>query len=1023
MTARFLLVLVALALLPAGAQTLDFYVVDVGQGNATLVVSPSGRTVLLDAGPRRTADRVVAVLKQAGITKLDYVVTSHFHEDHFGGVAPVAEAFPVGTFVDHGPSVELGHGEEWWRTLKGDQYRPGMGKVYEENMAEYTQAIRKGKHAVLKPGGTIDFQGADVLAVCSGGKTISQPLPGEGRPNAACTGIEARLDDYEEDGQSIGLLFTLGKFRFIQLGDLTWNLANGFFCPRNPVGTVDAYVITHHARSYPRSAGEMSWSLSSCPKAEVHGLRPRVAIGSLGAGAPVRRADALETVRTSPGLEDLWQTNLVRNGPEKEFNAEERFIANLGTGNQRPAFIKVSARADGSFSVTNSRNGFTKQYTPRAQDGPRLFVSGGDIERIRSLAASAPWAAKVRDGIIARADEWPASHVREFGLREWALPTEGAGWSHAYVCPEHGARLRQKAGQNLCPVDGKDYHGWPWDNVVYMQRHDDTARATRDLGLAWKLTGKAEYAAKARPIFNAYAALYPTLPVHDNNNRVDGRSGARIMSQTLSEANWLLPLVFGYDLVRESMTAEERARFETDVLRNAARVIARYQAGKSNWQSWHNAALLAVGLAVGDRELVTLALDGPGGFKFQTRESITPDGPWYEGAWGYHFYSLAALLETRELAVRAGIALPEAAALKGLLDAPIRCLFPDGTLPNFGDSGLTRLSRSARLYDIGYRIFGDRRYLAVIDAGERDLDSLLWGAGKLAAGQAAPLASELLANFGQATLRARDSDHTLAIKFGPPGSGHDHFDKLSFLSFANGAHLAADPGTQAYAAATHRTWDLMTVAHNTVVVDERSQARAAGRLLEWKTEPEASAIRVSAGPVYEGVELERTLVHTAGYTLDVFDARATDSKPHRFDWMYHNFGVVQCRLALAPYTLPKDNGYQHLTESAAAATAEPWEITFTQVGANLRVHMLGAPGTNVVVGKGLGPDLRVPVPFVMARREAASTRFAALYEPTRDKPRIRAFRQTAPGTYVVEIDGATDEITVTPGKLARKVLP
>src|SRR5204863_6392286 len=115
----------------------------------------------------------------------------------------------------------------------------------------------------------LPVKGADVLAVCSRGKFITKALTGGGKSNAdACAGVELRRDDYEEDGQSIGLLFTLGKFRFIQLGDLTWNFSRNFFCPNNLIGPVDAYVITHHARSYPNEAGEISHSLSSCPKAE-----------------------------------------------------------------------------------------------------------------------------------------------------------------------------------------------------------------------------------------------------------------------------------------------------------------------------------------------------------------------------------------------------------------------------------------------------------------------------------------------------------------------------------------------------------------------------------------------------------------------------------------------------------------------------------------------------------------------------------------------------------------------------------
>ncbi|HEY1493992.1 MAG TPA: alginate lyase family protein, partial [Candidatus Solibacter sp.] len=384
---------------------------------------------------------------------------------------------------------------------------------------------------------------------------------------------------------------------------------------------------------------------------------------------------------------------------------------------------------------------------------PRLLLNGGDVARIKRVAASEPWAAKVVAALVREADEWPARHVREFGLAEWALPKAGAGWSHNYVCPEHGVRLTQRLGKNLCPIDGKDYHGWPVDYVVYMQRNDDNARAARDLGLAWQLTGKREYAEKARRIFNAYSELYLTLPIHDNNNKPDTKTGARVMSQTLSEASWLVPLEFGYDLVRDSMPEAERTRFETNVLKGAAAVIRRNPAGKSNWQSWHNAALLGAGLLTGDRELTTLAIDGQGGFRFQMRESVTADGAWFEGSWGYHFFALTPLLLTREMAERAGISLPEASALKRMLDAPLASVFPDGTLPNFNDSGYTNLASEAPRYDVGHRLFGDARYLTVAKPAGRGLDALLWGAEQLPSPATPPLGSELMEAAGVAILR------------------------------------------------------------------------------------------------------------------------------------------------------------------------------------------------------------------------------------------------------------------------------
>src|SRR3954447_25234410 len=131
---------------------------------------------------------------------------------------------------------------------------------------------------------------------------------------------------------------------------------------------------------------------------------------------------------------------------------------------------------------------------------PRLLLNRNDIDRIWKTAAAEPWAANVVAGLLRRGDEWPGSHLREYGMKEWALPREGSGWSHNYVCPDHGVRLTQKEGKNLCPIDGKDYHGWPVDYVVFMQRNNDNARAARDLGLAFHLTGQAAFAEKARRI-------------------------------------------------------------------------------------------------------------------------------------------------------------------------------------------------------------------------------------------------------------------------------------------------------------------------------------------------------------------------------------------------------------------------------------------------------------------------------------------------------------------------------------------
>jgi hypothetical protein len=657
---------------------------------------------------------------------------------------------------------------------------------------------------------------------------------------------------------------------------------------------------------------------------------------------------------------------------------------------------------------------------------PGLLLGPADFDRLRATARREAWAARLVGGLEQFARTWPAAHLQQFGLPEWAPPAEGGGWELHYICPDHGAALRFSPGHNVCLKCGRDYHGWPWDFVIHTRRHLANARAVRDLGLAYRLTGDVAFAAKAGTILAAYATLYPTLPIRSHKDwpATGHRSGGRVTSQTLNEADWLLAMAFGYDLVRETIDAAGRARIERDVLRNASEVIARRNRSLGNWTTRHNAAHLAAGLVLGDAALVDLALHREFGFRDQLRRGITAEGPWHEGSWGYHFYALEPLLLTREMAARAGLHVPEEARLKLALDAPLACALPDGTLPNFNDSGGTSLVDYARYFSIGLRWFGDRRYLPIVRRGERTLDALLWGTVATDEDPAPEPESAVLPAAGFATLRTAGSDHVVAVKFGPHGGGHGHHDKLNFVSYAQGRLQAVDPGTQSYAFRTHATWDKVTVSHNTVVVDETTQAEATGRLLEWHPGATATAIRLEAGAVYPDLRFERLLVHTAGYTLDVCEVQSSRGVSHRLDWAYHNAGRATTPLTLEPYAgFPARAGYQHLANPRAAATASDWEVTFVQDGGALRLRGLGAAGTTVVLGTGLGQNLNVPVPFVIARRTGTAARFVHLLEPFRTSPQIRRLAWVRPEVIAIATDQWIDEITLAPGKYAFRRLP
>jgi competence protein ComEC len=322
----------------AAARPLDIYFIDVEGGQATLFVAPSGESMLIDTGypglESRDLNRVLGTIRQAGLTKLDYLLVTHYHNDHAGNAAAIAATIPVGTFIDHGETVETD---------------AAAAALY----AGYVKGRAAGRHMLAKPGDKVPIRDLDVTIVTSNGERITRPLCRPCVANPYCSAFKPKDPDPSENARSVGSLVAFGRFRLLDLGDLTWNKEQELVCPVNLVGTVDVYVTTHHGLAQ-----------SGAPVI-VHALQPRVAIMNNGAnkgGAP----EAWQTIRDSPGLEDLWQLHYaVDAGPSH--NTAEPMIAN--PDESAAHYIKISAQRDGSFTVTNSRNKFTKGYqvprTPR----------------------------------------------------------------------------------------------------------------------------------------------------------------------------------------------------------------------------------------------------------------------------------------------------------------------------------------------------------------------------------------------------------------------------------------------------------------------------------------------------------------------------------------------------------------------------------------------------------------------------------------------------------------------------------
>jgi competence protein ComEC len=320
----------------AAGSTLDIHLIDVEGGQATLIVSPSRESMLIDAGwpgfDGRDADRISAAAKRAGLSHIDYLVVTHYHRDHVGGVPQLVQRLPVRTFVDHGPSVETGD---------------APAALY----AAYLDARKTGRHLQVSAGDVIPIKGIDVRVVSADGKVAvgaagSGSQRREAEPNPLCGAFKSREPDPGENARSVGTVIEFGRFRMLDLGDLTWNTEHLLACPKNLLGAVDVYVVTHHGTE------------SSGPPALVHAIRPRVAVMNNGANKGGSKA-AWRIVRDAPGLQDLFQLHYaVAGGPEH--NVAEPFIANMDETTAHG--IRISARPDGSFVVTNERSGQAKQY-------------------------------------------------------------------------------------------------------------------------------------------------------------------------------------------------------------------------------------------------------------------------------------------------------------------------------------------------------------------------------------------------------------------------------------------------------------------------------------------------------------------------------------------------------------------------------------------------------------------------------------------------------------------------------------
>jgi beta-lactamase superfamily II metal-dependent hydrolase len=427
--------LIATSLLAApSAQTpaskgLQIYVIDTEGGKIALWITPAGQTVLIDSGNPggRDTDRLMEAIKDAGVTKIDYLVTTHYHVDHIGGMQELAKRIPIGTFVDHGPTVEE---------------REQVANF----QASYKELYDKAKHIVVKPGDKVPLTGVDWLIVTAAGDALKKPLPGAGKPNPACASFQAKdITSDPENGQSVGSLVTFGQFRAIDLGDLLWNKEHDLMCPNNPIGTIDLYMVSHHGTD-PSGSPQL-----------VHALAPRVAVMQNGTRKGAG-AQAMPTMRTSPGLEDIWQLHWGY-GAGIEQNSAGVFIANV----------------DDNQTIANALTAPPRGGGPGPQRGPNGLIglgAGGAAPPTGVPPAGLPPAPGTGVGGPPPQGQPPAGLPPAPGTGVGGPPTQGPPAAGGAAPPQGGGGGRGGAAQAHSPAF--------WIKVVAQQDGSFTVSNSRN---------------------------------------------------------------------------------------------------------------------------------------------------------------------------------------------------------------------------------------------------------------------------------------------------------------------------------------------------------------------------------------------------------------------------------------------------------------------------------------------------------------------------------------------------------------
>lgn len=600
-----------------------------------------------------------------------------------------------------------------------------------------------------------------------------------------------------------------------------------------------------------------------------------------------------------------------------------------------------------------------------------------------------------------------------------------------YTCPKHDVELLYEDGrpyEHRCRVDTTEsYNGGKYDAAWAGWYNRLVASRLVWMGILYRLYEDDRYAEAGKEILIRFAELYLKYPT---SNTILGP--AHVFFGTLSESFWGVDMAYGYDLLYDyqGFTDADRKKLKDEFFYPLAKITQLFPETASNRQLWYNNVSAAVGFLFDDKELIDFALKGKYGFYWQLGSALPESGFWAEWS-GYHFVALRGMIHLAEMARHNGIDLYHleiaGRSMKKMLDVPFDVILPNYEFPRIKDSGGGNILEYATYYEIGYAVYKDPKYLALLNLtnvvrgkqvvgetsalGEADAPVTMFNVEP----QLPQLSSDIipdkstnLEGNGFSVLRngVGKERRSLYLDYGIMGGEHGHPDRLQIGYYANGRNWILDPLNESYFNPNLQLWFRQTVAHNTPVIDQTSQTWTNGYGVFYRAVPSLQVASGASTTTYPGSKTTRTLVQVGDYFLDLVDFESPDSRT--IDWPLHSFGSLKLEgvdLQPEPRDLfghePGMPGYDQLTNVLSAKTDRGWTGTFSEEGEHLMVRAIGENDTRVFqatsprIGGFYKQLMNSPKPMssILSRRTTGRTRFAHLVHPFRDQPRIRNFRK------------------------------